>query len=266
MANKTIRQWSRNGKDDVDVLYIGNSDGPDGTDLTYSQSVIDGSSDTATGLTDTQLRLTPLPVSGPLTDTQIRLTPLPVSGPLTDTQLRLTALPVSVPASELHIGKISGQGDSIHCEFARPSDTTAYSINDVVGPAVTGLLSFTNISRVVGGSLYIVKARLMTNQSTNTATYRLHLYQTTSPAAIADNAQFAILWANRAVRMGYIDFDPVTTEGTGSDCVISLNKDIRLHVKCDASIRTIYGVLETKSVFTPTSAQVFFIDLNVEQD
>jgi hypothetical protein len=54
-------------------------------------------------LTDTQLRATPVPVSGtvavtgPLTDTQLRATPVPVSGtvtatgPLTDTQLRASA-------------------------------------------------------------------------------------------------------------------------------------------------------------------------------
>jgi hypothetical protein len=57
---------------------------------------------TATGpLTDTQLRATPVPVSGtvtatgPLTDTQLRATAVPVSGPLTDTQLRATPVPVS---------------------------------------------------------------------------------------------------------------------------------------------------------------------------
>lgn len=59
-----------------------------------------------TGLTDTQLRATPVPVSGTvttggLTDTQLRATPVPVSGtvtatgPLTDTQLRATPVPVS---------------------------------------------------------------------------------------------------------------------------------------------------------------------------
>jgi hypothetical protein len=58
-----------------------------------------------TPLTDTQLRATPVPVSGtvtantglsqPLTDTQLRATAVPVSGPLTDTQLRATAVPVS---------------------------------------------------------------------------------------------------------------------------------------------------------------------------
>ncbi len=62
------------------------------------------------GLTDTQLRATPVPVSGTvtattggLTDTQLRATPVPVSGTvtattggLTDTQLRATAVPISV--------------------------------------------------------------------------------------------------------------------------------------------------------------------------
>lgn len=49
-------------------------------------------------LTDTELRATPVPVSGPVTDAQIRATPLPVSGPLTDTELRASAVPVSMAA------------------------------------------------------------------------------------------------------------------------------------------------------------------------
>ena len=52
-------------------------------------------------LTDTELRATPVPVSGtvtatgPLTDTELRATPVPVSGPLTDTELRATPVPIS---------------------------------------------------------------------------------------------------------------------------------------------------------------------------
>lgn len=63
-------------------------------------------------LTDTQLRATPVPISGTvtattggLTDTQLRLTPVPISGsvtantglsqPLTDAQLRALAVPIS---------------------------------------------------------------------------------------------------------------------------------------------------------------------------
>jgi len=185
---------------------------------------------------------------------------------LTDAQLRDNPVPVLVSASELHLGAVSGQGDSIHTEFIRPSDTTAYAVNDVVGPAVTGLLNLGNLARVAGGSFYIVKARLMTNQSANTAQYRLHLYADSTPTAIADNAQFALLWANRSVRVGYIDFDGMTTEGTGSDSALSINKDIRLHVKSSSLLRNLYGVLVTKTIFTPVSGQAYFIDLNVEQD
>jgi hypothetical protein len=50
---------------------------------------------TTTGLTDTQLRASAVPVSGPLTDTQLRASSVPVSGPLTDTQLRASAVPIS---------------------------------------------------------------------------------------------------------------------------------------------------------------------------
>src|SRR5690606_12542814 len=57
-------------------------------------------------LTDTELRATPVPVSGTvstggLTDAELRATPVPVSGtvtatgPLTDTQFRATPVPVS---------------------------------------------------------------------------------------------------------------------------------------------------------------------------
>lgn len=177
-----------------------------------------------------------------------------------------TPVSVLLPASELHIGAVSGLGDSVHTEFTRPADTTPYAVNDVVGPAVTGLLNLGNLGRVSGSSLYIVKARLMTDQSGNTAAYRLHIYQNNTPTPIADNSQFALLWANRAIRVGFIDFDAMTTEGTGSDSAMSLNKDIRLHIKCASSARNLYGVLVTKTIFTPASGQSFFLDLNVEQD
>jgi hypothetical protein len=55
-------------------------------------------------LTDTQLRATPVPVSGPLTDGQLRATPVPVSGPLTDSQLRATPVSVSQSSQPLPTG------------------------------------------------------------------------------------------------------------------------------------------------------------------
>ncbi len=64
------------------------------------------------GLTDAQLRATPVPISGtvtasgPLTDTQLRATSVPVSGPLTDTQLRATVLPVSESGANATVAQV----------------------------------------------------------------------------------------------------------------------------------------------------------------
>lgn len=86
-----------------------------GTFFQATQPVSIAASVAVTGpLTDTQLRATPVPVSGTvstggLTDTQLRATPVPVSGSvttggLTDTQLRATAVPVSAASLPLPTG------------------------------------------------------------------------------------------------------------------------------------------------------------------
>lgn len=59
---------------------------------------------TTDGLTDGELRATPVDVSGPLTDAQLRTTPVDVTGPLTDTELRALAVPVSMASAPLPTG------------------------------------------------------------------------------------------------------------------------------------------------------------------
>ncbi len=63
----------------------------------------DVSVDSTVGLTDIQLRATPIPISGTITATPtgtqdvnlVSTIPVPVTGPLTDTQLRATPVPIS---------------------------------------------------------------------------------------------------------------------------------------------------------------------------
>ena len=97
---------------------------------------ITGSVATTGALTNTELRSTPVPVSGtvnvgtvpvtgPVTDAQIRATPLPVSGtvsvgtvpvtgPLTDAQLRAAVVPVSLPAAaQVSLGTTSGKANQL---------------------------------------------------------------------------------------------------------------------------------------------------------
>ena len=151
--------------------------------------------------------------------------------------------------------------------FARPADTTAYAAKDVVNNSASApaVLTFAGAARVNGGAGYVTKGRLVTNQSTNTATFRLWLYNV-APTAINDNLPFTLLWANRAARIGYIDIGPCATEGTGSNSASAQNADARLAFQCAANVSAIYGVLETLSAFTPASEQAFLVELTLEQE
>ena len=151
--------------------------------------------------------------------------------------------------------------------LTRPSDTTAYTAKDAVSNSTSAptVLTFADLARVNAGSGYIVKARLMTNQSTNTARFRLHLYHT-APTAINDNAAHTLLWANRANRLGYIDFAATQTEGSGSDAATSQNDTVRLPFVCASGSRAVYGLLETLDAFTPASGQIIYIELTSDQN
>lgn len=183
-------------------------------------------------------------------------------------QLKTTII---LAAGENHIGEIAGRVRFVNATFARPADTTAYTAKDVVSnnATTTTMLQFSNAARVNGGGGYILKAQLMTDQSTCTARFRLWLYQLPSaslPTAVpADNATFPLKWANRAKRIGYIDFVALSTEGTGSDAASALSTDVRLAFGCDAADSAIYGLLEALDAFTPASGQNFYVDLGVEQ-
>ncbi len=151
--------------------------------------------------------------------------------------------------------------------LVRPADTAAYTAQDVIANLTSGasLITFTNVARVAGGSGYITKARIVTNQATNTAKYRLHLYHT-APTALQDNAAFLTAYANKDKSVGSIDFSAVAQEATGGDAAGSANISIRLPFVCPAGSSTLYGILECLDAFTPTSGQSFFIELTAEQN
>lgn len=176
-----------------------------------------------------------------------------------------------MPLSELtpvdsSVLPVGGNNTVIAATFTRPGDTTAYAAKDVVSNSTSAptLLSWV-VGRINAGSGYIVKARLMTDLSTDVKRYRLHLYHTV-PTAINDNAQFTELYANASKRIGYIDFDALATEGTGSTAASALNKDIRLFFKCAAASQKLYGILETLDAGTPGNAQNYFIELSTENN
>jgi len=151
-------------------------------------------------------------------------------------------------------------------ELTRPSAITPdYSINDVVSDSASAptLLTFANIARVVGGSGYIVKVRLLSNQKTNVAQFRLHLFHT-APTPVNDNAPYPLAYANKNLAIGYIDFPPMTTEDSATSTASLSMWSGSLHYI--AETRDIFGILETRTTFTPTAGQLFYIEMSVDNN
>ena len=155
----------------------------------------------------------------------------------------------------------------IPTSFTRPANTTPYTALDVVSNSTSAptLLTFENMGYYPEHSGYITKARILTNQSTNTARFRLHLYHT-APTAINDNSPYTLLYANKEKRIGAIDFGVCGTEGSGSDAASAMNATLRLAYNCAEGSTNLYGILETLDAFTPASGQQFYIELACEQN
>lgn len=153
--------------------------------------------------------------------------------------------------------------------FARPADTNAYAALDAVANSTTAsavtILTFASMGARPGGSGFITKAKLQTDQSTCVARFRLHLFNSATPTIPADNAAFTHKFADASLYLGCIDFDACRTEGAGSDGAYSLNTTIRLHFTCGAALTSLFGLLETIDVFTPASGQNFRIALATDE-
>jgi len=150
--------------------------------------------------------------------------------------------------------------------LTRPADTTQYAVGDVVADSTTvpGLMIFENASRIAGCGGRVTGAKCSKNTATVTnAQFRLYLYNAPI-TAIADNAQHALLWANRAKRIGYIDF-LLATSGTGSDCAEDIQQGLNLEFIPQADTKTIYGILVALAAYTPGSADQLAVELRIEQ-
>lgn len=159
---------------------------------------------------------------------------------------------------------VGGKSVQKSASFTRPADTTAYAANDAIANSTTAptLLSFANCANTNGGQGYIVKTRLLTNQKTCTARFRLSFYHT-APSPVNDNAPKPTLYANKDKLIGRIDLDPCNTEDTSSDAAFVLSTALLPYV-CAAADTSIYCILTTLDAFTPASAQQFYLEITCE--
>lgn len=150
--------------------------------------------------------------------------------------------------------------------FTRPANQDPYIAQDVVSNSTSApaLLQFSGAARANGGSGVILSARHL-KTGTTVANYRLHLYRSNAASAVNDNAQFPLLFANRASRIGFIDFNH-SSGGTGSDSTNALTPFVNLPFACDVATSSLFGILTTLSAYTPTSGEQHFIELGIVQN
>jgi hypothetical protein len=172
--------------------------------------------------------------------------------------------PVVIASDQSAVSIKTGMGH-VSQEITRPADTTPYAANDVVGPTTTpavGVLA--DMFSENGGTGYICKVKLTTNQAANTASYRIYFYNA-APTAIADNAVSSVLYADDAKTIGYVDIANTAQEGSGSDAAVGLWTG-QLAAKAAAADNDLYYVIITKTAFTPASNQKFTVTVTLDRN
>lgn len=141
--------------------------------------------------------------------------------------------------------------------FTRPSNTTAYTAGDVLGTsssAIHTLSSVTSSDRWV----YLQEVQLQIHENavpSGMAGFRMHFYQT-SPTAIADNASFNLVAADRTIWRGSIDLPAPTDLG---DTIVSQVQYCGMILPLEAGSTSYYIQLQTLGGYTPSSGTVHLI-------
>lgn len=157
---------------------------------------------------------------------------------------------------------VDGRAYRTTVTLTRPSNTTAYTAGDVVGDTGgSAIITFTSAGPS-GGFILLQSASLIFSDSvvpSGMGSFRLHMYSAI-PTAIADNAPFDLLSADRTNYMGYADFSAPLD--LGSSLYTQTDYSGRL-MKLAAASTTMYGELETRNAYTPVSASTIQVRLNL---
>jgi hypothetical protein len=159
-------------------------------------------------------------------------------------------------------GVADAQGFSARVSIIRPSDTTAYAANDVVGitGGGTACIVFPRMGPA-GGEIMITSAAFQRNATaiiSGETSYTLHLYNVTQPSAQVDNAAFDIVAGDQASYLGAINLG--TPVDLGSTLYVEqngINKQVTL-----LESASLFGVLVTVGAYTPVSAAVHVVTLH----
>jgi hypothetical protein len=168
-------------------------------------------------------------------------------------------VPVSDNSSSL---TVDGKAYRSVVTITRPSNTTAYTAGDVIGDTTGSAIISLTSAGPSGGFAILQSVSLVFSDASvpsGMGAFRLHLYSA-SPTAIADNAVFDLLSADRANYMGYVDIP--TPQDFGSSLYAQVDYPGRL-IKLGAASTTLFAELETRGAYTPASASTVQVRMNL---
>lgn len=146
-------------------------------------------------------------------------------------------------------------GFTSSASFTRPNDSAPYTALDVVGPGVTANLQFNNIGNISAGHFIITGVQFEIDVAAVPAgmdSFRLHLYDA-APTALADNAAFNIIVADREKYLGFITIN--TPIDMGDTLFVNVDQ-LNFKRKLAAASTTLYGVMQTVAAYAPTALVV----------
>lgn len=149
--------------------------------------------------------------------------------------------------------------------FARPADTTAYAVGDLVanpGAAAAVVPLDLDLGRQGGGTGEIKAIRIhKSTVTTANASFRVHLFRGKPVSAGADNAPFS---ANgfAAFYIGAVDVavDTVHSDGASGRTTCAYKFD------CMPGTKTIYALIEARGAYVPGNAEQFRVTAESDPD
>lgn len=150
---------------------------------------------------------------------------------------------------------------SVSASFTRPADVTAYASGDLAANSTTAgsvaALTFSDVARGEATHSRVRRVRISkSGTGVANASFRLHLYTTlTITCANGDNGAFSTDQAGAYLGSIDVTVGQAFTDGAQGAATTEIN----------GKSRNLYGLLEVRGAYTPASAEVFTVTLEVEQ-
>lgn len=187
----------------------------------------------------------------------------------TTTESRFAAENILIdPATKLPYAANSGAMANPTANFTRPSDTTAYASGDLVANSTTAgsvvAMSLT-VARVTGGSFMIRRCKLhKSGTGVTSAQFRVHFFRA-QPATITngDNGAFSVSGVADYIGAMDVTVDRAFTDGAAGIGLPVTGSDMNIDLTSGTAI---YALIEARAAYTPASAEVFTLTLDVLQN